>query len=100
MSKDKSTPESPVETISVKTEKLMYIGPTIIKPVPLAQGGVFTTRPVFLEKQPKEIQSALADCFIPLSQAAAALRELEGTKPAGQIIEKYKKAERLLRREK
>lgn len=100
MSKDKPTPESPAETIAVKAEKLMYIGPTIIKPVPLAHRSVFTGLPVFLEKQSKEVQGALADCFIPLGQAAAAMRELEGTKPAGPVTEKYKKAQRLLRSEK
>ena len=99
MSKDKPTPEPPAATLSAM-EKLMYIGPTIIKPVPLAHRSVFTGLPVFLEKQSKEIKGVLADCFLPLPQAAAALRELEGTKPAGQVTEKYKRAQNLLRSEK
>ena len=78
----------------------MYIGPTLIKPVPLAHSSVFTGLPAFLEKQSGEVQGVLVDCFLPLNQAAAALRELEGTKPAGRITENYKKAQRLLRSEK
>lgn len=98
MSKDKSTPEMPVETSAVNPEKLMYIGPTILKPVPLSHRSVFSGgRPAFLQKQPKEVQDMLNGCFVPLNQAAAALRELEGAKPAGQITEKYKKAQRLMR---
>lgn len=96
MTKEKSLSETPVES-SDRSEKLMYVGPTILDPVPLAHRSVFSSLPVMLRKQSREIQTALGDCFIPLSQAAAALRELEGAKAAGRITEKYKTAQRLLR---
>ncbi len=97
MSKEKAAAEAPPEALPAKTEKLMYIGPTIINPVPLTHRSVFCGLPLFLEKQPREIKEALADCFVPLNKAAAALRELEGGKAPGPITEKFKKAQRLLR---
>ncbi len=97
MSKEKAAAEAPPEALPAKTEKLMYIGPTIINPVLLSHRSVFNGLPVFLERQSREIKSALADCFVPLSQSAAALRELEGGLTPGPITEKFKRAQRLLR---
>lgn len=92
-----SKPEILAETVPPQTEKLMYIGPTTIKTVPLTHRSIFTGLPTFLEKQPAEIKGVLADCFVPLNQAAAALRELEWGTANGPVIAKYKKAQSLLR---
>lgn len=97
MSKEKAAAEIPAEPRAAELQKLMYIGPTTINPVPLSHRSVFTGLPVFLEKQPREVRGPLADCFIPLTQAAAALRELEGLIAPGPITEKYKKAQATLR---
>lgn len=95
MTKVISTPDIPAETLSGPSEKLMYVGPTILDPILLSHRSVFNSKPATLKKLPKETQEALDDCFVPLSQAAAALRELEGGRPAGQVTAKYKTAQRL-----
>lgn len=91
--KEKSLPEATAASL----KQLMYIGPTIIKPVLLTHRGVFTGRPAAVDKLDKELRTALSACFVPLSEAAAALRELEGAREAGQAVKNYKAAERVIR---
>lgn len=98
MSKEKSAPEAAVDASSVKVEKFMYIGPTVLSPIPLVHRCVYSGQlPPTLARLDKELREGLSDCFVPLGQAAAALRELEGSKAAGPVTEKYKKAQRLIR---
>jgi len=98
MGRDQHTPESPAKTS--KPEKLMYIGPSILDPIPLAHRSVYSGLPELLKSLPPETQAAIKDCFLSLGQAGAALRELEGVKPAGQITTHYKKAQGLMRGKK
>ena len=95
--KDKNPPEAQADG---KAERLMYIGPTILDPILLPHRGVFRALPDSLKTLPREKQEALEECFVPLSRAAAALRELEGAKPAGQTTKKYHTAQRLARSKK
>lgn len=91
--KEKSQPEA----TDASLRQLMYIGPTIITPLLLTHRGVFTGRPAAVNNLDKELGTALGACFVPISEAAAALRELEGAREAGQAIKNYKAAERVIR---
>ena len=97
MSKDKTVPEASAGTPAGQTEKLMYIGPSILSPIMLSHRSVYSALPHFLKNQTKEVRDTLGACFVPLSQAAAALRELEGTKEASLVTSNYKTAQRLMR---
>jgi hypothetical protein len=99
--RNNNAPEAPPETPSGKSGKLMYIGPSIFDPILLSHRGVYSSLPALLQKLPTEKREALEACFVPLDkEAAAALRELEGVKPAGQVSAKYKTAHRLVRSKK
>lgn len=96
MSKDKNQPETSAEQ-QAAVKQLMYVGPTLIQPILLTHRSVFNGRPAHLAKQAKELRDVLGPCFVPVNEAAAVLRELEGAREPGQATKNYKSAERVIR---
>lgn len=101
MSEDKAKETTPKKPAADRAVKVMYLGPSIISPVPLTHRSVFTGgRPEFLCGLEKKVRDGLEACFVPLPEAGPALRELEGQKDAGKITIAYKAVESLLRGDK
>ena len=95
MAKDKT--EAPT---TEQAEKLMYLGPTLVSPLPLTHRSVFSGGlPAFAREQLKS-DKELAACFIPLKDAGKALRELEGALPAGEITRNYTSVQKRYARNK
>ncbi|MDR0477514.1 MAG: hypothetical protein LBH14_06210 [Desulfobulbaceae bacterium] len=57
--------------------QVMYTGPTLLRPVLLSRRSVYTVIPAAVRKFVDQDKD-LAACFVPLSEAGRALRELEG----------------------
>lgn len=95
----KTTSSGAAGTAAVK--QLMYIGPNIINPIPLSHRSVYLGGiPGFAQELTKK-DAELAGCFVPLSEAGKALRELEGypgTKP-GEHTSRYKSVQKRYRKE-
>lgn len=82
-------------------EQLMYIGPTLIDPVPLSHRSVYVGGiPKFaVELVNKDVD--LKGCFVSLVEGGKALRELEGypgTTP-GEFTRRYKSVQKRYRKE-
>ncbi|UQZ90694.1 hypothetical protein C4J81_16385 [Deltaproteobacteria bacterium Smac51] len=100
---NKSLPADALEQTEVIQEtlpaKVMYIGPNLIKPIPLTHRSVFVGLPEsrinMLEN--KQQQAAVRKCFVGLKEAGAALRELEGVLPVGNYTAAYKQAQSLFK---
>ncbi|MDR2573267.1 MAG: hypothetical protein LBC94_02790 [Desulfovibrio sp.] len=58
--------------------QVMYIGPSLLRPVFLQHKSVYADGVPLAAKQLAEKDADLAGCFAPLSEAGKALRELEG----------------------
>lgn len=71
MSKKESGPDN-------APEQLMYIGPTMLRPALLQHRSVYTGGVPRHARQLASGDPDLAGCFLPLSEAGKALRELEG----------------------
>lgn len=77
-------------------ETVMYIGPTIMSPILLRHRGIYNGVPSrFLKTLKDEEREAIEKCFVPLGEAGAALRELEGQKEPTAYTDNYRAAERL-----
>jgi|GEM_PF-3514959 len=68
---------------------LMYLGPTILSPVPLIHRSVYSGGLPEYALELLNNDRVLADCFVPLKEAGKVLRELEGALPAGEATNRY-----------
>ena len=95
----KATTSGAAETAAV--EQLMYIGPNLIDPVPLSHRSVYVGG---IPKFAQELTNKDADlkgCFVALTEAGKALRELEGypgTTP-GEVTRRYQSVQKRYRKE-
>lgn len=80
--------------------RLMYVGPSLLSPVPLSFRSVFTDGiPKFaLDLAGKDPD--LAACFVPLKEAGAILRELEKALPAGEASRCFVRVQQRYQRSK
>lgn len=98
MSEDKLKETAPKKQTAGQTVKVMYLGPSIISPVPLSHRSVFSGGlPEFLRRLDKKDRELLEACFMPLADAGAALRELEGQNDPGKISAAYKAIQSMAR---
>ncbi len=98
---DSSGAGATVTTAAAVSEQRMYVGPTLIDPVPLAHRSVFTGGIPKFAKALTDKDADLKGCFVPLAEAGKALRELEGypgTKP-GDYTRRYKSVQKTYRKE-
>lgn len=81
--------------------QLMYIGPNMLDPIPLSHRSVYLDGiPVYASKLAQK-DADLQGCFVPLSEAGKALRELEGYPgfTAGEHTRRYQSVEKRYRKE-
>lgn len=91
----------PGAAVTAAPEQLMYIGPTIIDPIPLSHHSVYRGGiPVFASELVKK-DADLKGCFVPLSEAGKALREMEGYPgtAAGEHTRRYLSVQKRYRKE-
>lgn len=68
---------APDKTAKAETQTLVYVGPALREPMPLARGAVFSGSLPALLKEAAEKNSDLAALILPLKEAGPALRQLE-----------------------
>ena len=67
----------------------MYLGPTLISPVPLTHRSVFSGGTPEFARELLQKDPELTACFVPLKEAGKGMRELEGALPAGELTRHY-----------
>lgn len=89
-------------TDAVGTDQLMYVGPTMLRPVQLSHRRVYVGGIPGFALALTRSDPELAACFIPLKDAGKALRELEGhpASTAGEITARYRKVAKRYARSK
>ena len=78
--KEKAAPEiaSAPSRSGGTQDQVMYIGPTLLRPVLLSHRSVYRGGLPQTARQLADKDADLAGCFVPLNEAGKALRELEG----------------------
>lgn len=79
-------------------ERYMFLGPKVTDPVLLRHKSVYIGLPekALASIKDEELRLAARACFVPMDEAGAALRELEGQRPPAQYTANYKALERLI----
>ena len=78
-------------TAAAKPAPVMYVGPTLRRPVPLQHRGVFSGGIPQFARELADTDAELAACFVPVAGAGRVLRELEGYPgvPAGEHSRRF-----------
>lgn len=95
-----SSPDA-AATATAAAQQLVYIGPNLIDPVPLSHRSVYVGGIPAFAQALAERDADLAGCFVSLSEAGKAIRELEGypgTSP-GEHTRRYQSVQKRYRKE-
>lgn len=99
-SPDTASPADAAEATAVP-QQLVYVGPNLIDPVPLSHRSAYVGGIPAFAQGLAEKDTDLAGCFVPLSEAGKAIRELEGypgTSP-GEYTRRYQSVQKRYRKE-